>query len=919
MTHNENDDDDFTLWLKGRRQALHMTQAELGRVAGYAPETIRAVEAGRRKPSRQMVKRLADALHIDSAYRERFFASGLGLPLPPLPAVALDDAITPPRHRLLSLTLPELLGRADLLAQLQQRLMATEVRLLTLVGPPGVGKTRLAREVAHTLERRLATGAVWVPLAGVHSVEQLLEALAHALRLTLPPARSLRQVVLRHLQPCALLLVFDNIEQLHAEAEQLAALLSELLATAPQSKILVTSQVALQLAIEQVVVVPPLAVAAAEAAQPSPASHLFAQRAQAHDPSFALTAQNLPVVEAICRELDGLPLALELAATRCRLFALEDLLARLDERLELLAHQGSDRERRHHSLRAALEWSVALLTPAEQAFLGVLSLFQGGFSLAAAEQVGGAGAATLAMVEQLLNHSLLNRVAAPSTPRFALLESVRLFARERLPAAASAHYARRHAAYYLSYVQQDAPTWGQASEAWAQAVEYEAANLDAALAHSLAQHDGETLAALVVSLSPYWVQQGRVAEGRQWADAALRVAGVAAVAHEAPGSAKQHDALPPALTARLLVAAADLAYEQSDFITTERICEKVLVFDAALVSAATLIRAHYRCAWLSARQGKYAQAQAQVQQGLALAQRHAEPYGEAMLSGARGWLARDQGDFAGARTAQQRSLALYRQLGDRLSMAYTLNNLGWLARDQDDYARSEQLHREALQLYQAAEHPSGVAQSYNNLGWVAGMRGTTEQAAALFAKSLALREAIGNDRACAWTLSDLGWLWREAGDGARAASYYHAAHARYQRLGDRRGCAISELSLAQVRLAQSEREEAQRYLSSACAALVELRDRRSLARLLDVAAAYAYAQGNPLAAAERLGAAEALRAAHHTMPPASETRWLHTLEAQIAATAAPGLAAARAAGATRAFEQLLAGIAPAYLDLSHIA
>ncbi len=901
----DDDDTDFHLWVKGRRQKLRMTQAALGRLAGYAPDTVRAVEAKRRKPSRQMVERLADALRIAPAYRERFRALGLGLPLPSLPAVALDAATPPLRYQLLRLAQPELLGRNALLSQLQQRLLAPEVRLLTLLGPPGVGKTRLAWALAFLLEHQLAAGVVWVPLAGVRSVDQLLVALAHALNLVMPPPHALRQEVLRHVQPCEVLLVLDSIEHVHAEAEHLTTFLRELLAAAPRSKILVTSQVALQLALEQVVVVPPLAVEGETEGEepPSPAIQLFAQRAQALDPSFTLTEQNLPVVAAICRELDGLPLALELAATRCRLFALEDLLVRLDERLELLTHQGGDRERRHHSLRAALEWSVALLSPAEQAFLGVLSLFQGGFSVAAAAWVGGVEGTTLAMLEQLLNHSLLTRVASELEPRFALLESIRLFAHEHLSAEEYAQYARRHAAYYLSYVQHEAPLWGQESVSWVQAVEYEEANLYAALARSLALGDAAALAALVVNLSPYWMQQGRVAEGRYWAAAALRLG----------------TALPPAMAAWLLVAAADLAFEQSDFAAAETLAAQVFALDATHVDAVALLRAHYRRAWIAARQSQYAQAQEQVQQGLALARSHAEPHAEAMLSGALGWFARDQGDFAGSRTAHQRSLALYRRLSDRLSVAYTLNALGWLARDQEDFNGAEQLHREALQLYQAAEHPSGVAQSYNSLGWVAGMRGVTEQAAALFAKSLALREAIGNDRACAWTHSDLGWLWREAGEGARALAHYHAALTLYQRLGDQRGCAITEISLAQVCLAQSALEQAHHHLSRACVALIELRGRRLHARLLDVAGAYAYAQGEPLVAAERLGAAEALRAAEQTLLSVSEERWLHEVHARVKAAATPGIIAAWAAGPTRSFEQLLVGIAPVYLDLSQIA
>ncbi|PDW03013.1 ATP-binding protein [Candidatus Viridilinea mediisalina] len=907
----DNDIIDFGLWVKGRREALWLTQAELGRLAGYAADTIRAVEAGRRRPSQQMLEQLADALQLDPRVRERFFAWGRMKRTPVLPVADVATTMVPQQHRIPPLALPELVGRQALLTLLQQYLAVPEVRLMTLVGPPGVGKTRLARALGYGMERQLDAGAAWVALTAVASLEQMLTSMAHALQLNPAPERPLRQVLCEYLQACELLLVLDSIEPLRPAASELTALLSELLAAAPRLKLLVTSQAPLQLAIEHVVAVPPLALEADEDGL-SPALQLFAQRAQAADHHFRLTAQNVPVVTAICRELDGLPLALELAATRCRIFAPEVLLERLDQRLQLLTHQGNDRERRHHSLRAALEWSVALLSPAEQACLGALSLFQGGFSLAAAEHVGGTGPNTLTMLEQLLNHSLLTRLELPAAkrrgrnhaapiptePRFAMLESIRLFAYEQLSTAARLRLARSHAAYYLSYVQQDAPLWRQESVTWVQKLEREEANLRAALSYSQTQRDGMTLAALVVHLSPYWTQQGQLDAGRHWAQAALAL----------------RASLPAEVTAQLLVAAADLAYQQSDYAAAQELASESFTLDQTLLPPSILIRAHYRLAWIAARQSNYPQAHAELQTALALAQSTHDTYSAAMLHGALGWMARDQGDFAGARSAQEQSLALYRQRNDRLSVAYTLNALGWIARDQGDYHAAALLHRESLQLYQAAGHTSGVALSYNNLGWAAGMRGEYEQAAALFNKSLNLREALGVERDCAWTLSDLGWLWREAGDAPQSAGYYHEALQRYQRLGNRRGSALSHLGLAQANLAMDDPAQALSHLRSACAILLDLHDRRSLARLLEVAAAHALATGNHLCAAERLGAAEGLRAALDTILPPSEERWHQHLVANLSHTNTLGIAAAWARGRRQPLADLLADMVSGISD-----
>jgi predicted ATPase/DNA-binding XRE family transcriptional regulator/tetratricopeptide (TPR) repeat protein len=400
----------FGHWLKAQRARLDLTQGDLARRVGYSPETIRKIEAGVLKPSKQIVDLLADHLGVPSSKREAFFAfatdarTGKSQP-------ALGNLPNP-------LTL--LLGREKDVAVVVKLLKAKDLRLVTLLGLPGVGKTRLATEVAREIRDEFTHGAWFVALAPVTDPQAALATMLQALEAQPAPGLPPLDALKRHLRERELLLVLDNLEQVL----DVAPLIAEVLSAAPKVKVLATSREPLRIAAEQRYIVQPLAADQAVA--------LFVQRAKAVQPDFAPTAE----VSAICAKLDGLPLAIELAAARVEAFTPKELLARLDKRLATLTSGGRDLPARQRTLRATIDWSYQLLTPDEQAFFGRMGVFAGGFTLHAAQtfcEIDGLPLGGEEGIVALLSKSLLVREQqGDGASRYRMLETIREFALDRL-------------------------------------------------------------------------------------------------------------------------------------------------------------------------------------------------------------------------------------------------------------------------------------------------------------------------------------------------------------------------------------------------------------------------------------------------------------------------------------------------------
>jgi non-specific serine/threonine protein kinase len=625
-----------------------------------------------------------------------------------------------------------LIGREDELAQVCALLWRGDVRLVTITGPPGIGKTRLALQVAAELLDDFADNVFFVPLAAIRDPLLVPSALAAARGVPEMGSQPIEARLAHYFRDKPALLVLDNFEQVLPAAP----LLGRLLTAAPRLVILVTSRAVLHLYGEHEFTLPPLAwpdpqrLPAIGQLQDYEALRLFCARAQAVKSGFRLTPDNAGLIAAICARLEGLPLALELAAARLKLLPLPVVLDRLGRRLDLLTGGARDLPARHQTLRSAIAWSYDLLGAPEQQLFRRLGVFVDSFSAEAAEAVcdphGALGLAVWDGLASLVDQSLLRQEEQGGAPRFRMLETLREYALERLAESEELESLQQvHAEYYLAWAETAERELAGAQQAiWLARTETEYSNLRTALATWLAQPDGAAAGRLASTLGLFWETRGYLREGRRWLADVLGAAGV-----------------PAQVRAKVLTTSALLAWVQGDYAQARSHYAESLALYRSAGDRAGMARALQGLGIMARIAGDYAQAARLYQEGLALYEQMGAQNGVAALLNNLGNIAYYQGDYVQARTRQEASLALYQQLGDQRGIATLLTNLGNTLYFQGEYERARACYQESLALNRQLGHKLHIVGSVEGLAQVAGQTGQAQRAATLFGIAAGLREA----------------------------------------------------------------------------------------------------------------------------------------------------------------------------------
>ena len=728
----------FAERLRQLRLAIGLTQEELAERAGMSRDAISALEGGRRRhPHPQTVRALATALGLSEQDARALRAT--------VPKRSVEGAPVSLAPRTSSLPVPptRLVGRRRELAELRQLVTGNEARLVTLTGPGGVGKTRLVLELARVVEPTFADGVTFVSLASVQDPALVLSTIAEALGVQEGGGRTLAERAAQFLRDRHVLVVLDNFEHLIDAATHVAALL----AACPGLTVLTTSRATLRLSGEYEYPVSPLAAPLAGERSELPnlmtndAVELFAQRARAASPDFVVTAANAAAVAAICRRLDGLPLAIELAAARVKMLPPEALLARIEKRLPLLTGGPRDQPVRLRTMRDAIAWSYDLLDAEEQALFRHLAVFAGGFTLDAADAmaqpdgVWGEGANSFAtltfdLVASLVDKSLLVRVEqARGEPRLLMLETVREYGLEQLAARGDTAAARAaHAAHFLAFAEEaGSALTGAEQGAWLPRVEAEHDNLRLALEWLRDHGSNEDSLRLSGALSPFWEIRGHLTEGQRWLEAALSRRGEAA----AP------------VVARALRGAGVIAREQGHYAAAATLGEEALLLYRELGDTLGIARTAHLLGDTASDVGDYARAAAMLEESLGLFEALGDESSMANMLNDLGVVARRRGEFDLAVSFFDASLARARVAGNELGVARTLSNLGHVAADQHDAPKALTLYRESLELQGEVGDLRGIAWSLERMAALPIAWQQPEQAAQLFGAADAARDTAG--------------------------------------------------------------------------------------------------------------------------------------------------------------------------------
>lgn len=682
-------------------------------------------------------------------------------------------------HTNLPAALTSFIGREREIVEVK-RLLADK-RLLTITGSGGAGKTRLALQVANDLLDNYPDGVWLVELAPLTNPALVAQFVAEGLSIREEKDRPLDVSLIEHLRSRTALLVLDNCEHL---VQDVARLVERILRAAPDLRILATSREALGLPGEMTWRIPSLSApdlrdtVVPEKLVSYESVRLFVERAVSVKPDFAVTQQNAPWVAKICARLDGIPLAIELAAARVRVLSVEEIAARLDDRFRLLVGGSRTALPRQQTLRALINWSYELLSEAERIILRRLSVFVDGWTLQAAEQVCSGGSIeeweVLDLLTRLIDKSLVVAETEDGSERYNFLETIRQFAVEKLRESGEAdEIAHKNALYFLRVAEESyEEIWGPKQGLWLERLEAEHENLRTALEWAMqAPGREEFLLRMAGSLWRFWEIHGYIREGRSWLESAL----------------VSYPDAPPGLMANGLRGAGNLARQQGDYTQARAMHERSLDLFRKLDDKFGIARELEAVGRVAHYQGNYSQAVGLHTDALALRYEIGDQEGIAMSLAQLATIALDRGQYAHARDLLEESLKLNRLLGDNVHIALALNDLGVAAYLLCEYGRAHSLFEEALSLYQELKDKLGISEVLLNLANLARDQGYFRTALQLYGECLDLKEGLGDRRGFARVIVGMAEVALAQGNYARAVQFAEQSLILFRELGVKRG------------------------------------------------------------------------------------------------------------------------------------